>query len=66
MPLAFVVERLLASDSRHAALPGILQVAANVAAQAQRADQARYFHARLQERFPDSEAARQVAAHAAV
>jgi membrane associated rhomboid family serine protease len=63
-PLAFVVERLLALQCRHDAMPGILQSATNLSARAGLAAQAHAFRTQLQERFPASPEARQVAAHA--
>lgn len=63
-PLAFVVARLLALQCRHPAMPGILQAAANLAARARLPAQAQECRAQLQALFPESEAARQVAAHA--
>jgi len=63
-PLAFVVDRLLAAQCRHAAMPGILQAAANVSARAAQPAQSQRYRQELQGRFPDSPEARQVAAHA--
>ena len=62
-PLAFLVERLLALQTRHAAMPGILQAAANLSARAAQPGQAQRYREQLQSRFPDSTEARQVAAH---
>jgi membrane associated rhomboid family serine protease len=63
-PLAFIVDRLLAGDCRHAAMPGILQAAANLSAGAAQPEPAQRYREQLQARFPDSGEARQVAAHA--
>lgn len=63
-PFACVVERLLALGSRHEAMPTILQVAANLSARAGQPAQAQHYRAQLQERFPGSAEARQLAAHA--
>lgn len=63
-PLAFVVQRLLDLQSRHAAMPGILQAAANLSARAAQPAQAQHYCAQLQARFPDSPEARQTVAHA--
>ncbi|MGH8855165.1 MAG: rhomboid family intramembrane serine protease [Telluria sp.] len=63
-PLSFVVGRLLALDCRHAAMPGILQAASNLSAKAAQPAQALHYREQLQTRFPDSQEARQLAAHA--
>ena len=63
-PLAFVTDRLLALACRNAAMPGILQAAANLSARAAQPAQAQRYRTELQTRFPDSDEARQVAAHA--
>jgi membrane associated rhomboid family serine protease len=64
-PLAFLAERLLSAQCTHAAMPGILQAAANLSARAAQPAQAAHYRAQLQARFPDSTEARQVAAYAA-
>jgi membrane associated rhomboid family serine protease len=61
-PLAFVVQRLLDLGSRHAAMPGILQAAANLSARAA-LPAAQHYREQLQLLFPDSVEARQVAAY---
>jgi membrane associated rhomboid family serine protease len=63
-PLAVVAARLLAGDCRHEAMPGMLQAVANLSARAGLAAQAQHYCGELQSRFPDSSAARQLAAHA--
>ncbi|WP_332875682.1 rhomboid family intramembrane serine protease [Massilia sp. S19_KUP03_FR1] len=63
-PLGFVVERLLVLECRHPAMPRVLQAAANLAAKAALTDPAQRYRAQLQARFPNSEEARQLAAHA--
>jgi len=62
--LAVVVERLLALACRHEAMPRILQAAGNLAARAGKAALAQHFHQALLVRFPDSQEARQLTAHA--
>ena len=64
-PLAFVVGRLLTLQSRHEAMPRILQAASILSAKAAQAEQAEHYRAQLQTHFPDSEEARQLATHAA-
>jgi membrane associated rhomboid family serine protease len=64
-PLTFVVERLLTLECRDAAMPGILQAAANLSARAALTGQAQQFRMQLQSRFPGAEETRQMAAHAA-
>jgi membrane associated rhomboid family serine protease len=64
-PLAFVVARLLDVESRHDAMPRILQAAAILSGKAGQAAQAEQFRAQLHARFPDSPEARQMAAYAA-
>jgi membrane associated rhomboid family serine protease len=63
-PLAFVVDRLLAVQCRQQAMPRILQAAANLSAKAALTAQAHRYREQLRARFPDSEEARQLAAHA--
>jgi membrane associated rhomboid family serine protease len=63
-PLGVVIERLLALECRHAAMPRLLQAAANLSARAALTAPAQHYRAQLQARFPDSEEARQLAAHA--
>jgi membrane associated rhomboid family serine protease len=63
-PLAFVVERLLASQCRQEAMPRILQAAANLSAKAAQTAQAQHYREQLRTCFPDSEEARQLEAHA--
>ena len=62
-PLAALTERLLERQCRHELMPRILQAAANLSAKAAQAAQAQRFREQLRERFPDSEEARQLAAH---
>ena len=64
-PYAFVVERLLALQSRHEAMPAIVQAAANLSARAGQPAQAQRYREQLQTRFPDSPQARRLAAYAA-
>lgn len=60
-PLAFVVERLLALQSRNAAMPRILQAASILSAKAALPAQAQHYREQLHTRFPDSDEARQLA-----
>jgi membrane associated rhomboid family serine protease len=61
-PLAFVADRLLARQCRHAAMPAVLQAAANLSARAALPDQAAHYRAQLRLHFPESSEARQLAA----
>ena len=63
-PLAFVAGRLLALQSRHEAVPRILQAASILSAKAGQAEQAGYYREQLKSRFPESQEARQLAAAA--
>lgn len=64
-PLGVLTERLLERQCRHELMPRILQAVANLSAKAQLAAQAQRYREQLRERFPDSEEARQLAAHTA-
>ncbi|WP_055926456.1 rhomboid family intramembrane serine protease [Duganella sp. Root336D2] len=64
-PLAVLTERLLERQCRHQMMPRILQAVANLSAKAQLAAQAQRYREQLLERFPDSDEARQLAAHTA-
>jgi len=64
-PFALVVDRLLERESRHDTMPRILQAAVNLSARAQQTAQAQRYREQLLARFPDSEEARQLAAHPA-
>ncbi|TFW23004.1 rhomboid family intramembrane serine protease [Massilia arenosa] len=64
-PLAAVVERLLQRHCKHEAMPRILQAASILSAKANLGHQAQHFRAQLEARFPDSQEARQLAAHPA-
>jgi hypothetical protein len=62
-PLSVLADRLLERQCRHELMPRILQAVANLSAKAQLAAQAQRYREQLRERFPDSEEARQLAAH---
>jgi hypothetical protein len=62
-PLAVLADRLLERQCRHELMPRILQAVANLSAKAQLTAQAQRYREQLKERFPDSEEARQLAAH---
>jgi len=64
-PLAAVTERLLERQCQHERMPRILQAAANLSAKAALTAQAQRYREQLLARFPDSEEARQLAAHTA-
>jgi len=62
-PLAVLADSLLERQCRHELMPRILQAVANLSAKAQLTAQAQRYREQLKERFPDSEEARQLAAH---
>ncbi len=64
-PLGALTERLLERQCRHDSMPRILQAAANLSAKAMLTAQAQRYREELRARFPDSEEARQLAAHTA-
>ncbi len=63
-PLAFAAGRLLALQSRHEAMPRILQAASILSAKAGQAEQAAHYREQLKTLFPESQEARQLAAPA--